>query len=175
METFFLGIDVGTGSARAGIFDEKGNLISSSSSIIKIDNPRAGFYQQSSNNIWTSVCTATREAIGKANERYGKESVCERLKGIGVDATCSLVLLKENLKPLPLSLDKLPKQHQDQKDDFNIIMWMDHRAEKEAGLLSASNHPVLETTGGTISPEMSVAKVAWMDRAPNDTIPEIYE
>lgn len=159
MENLFLGIDVGTGSARAGIFDGKGSLISSFSSRIKIDSPRAGFYEQSSNDIWKSVCTATREAIGKASEKYGKESVCERIKGIGIDATCSLVLLKENLEPLPLSLDK---QNQVQKDDFNIIMWMDHRAEKQADLLSASNHPVLETTGGTISPEMSVAKVAWI-------------
>jgi ribulose kinase len=39
---------------------------------------------------------------------------------------------------------------------------MDHRSLDDASILSASKHHILNTTGGSISPEMSLAKVIWL-------------
>ncbi|KAJ3045117.1 hypothetical protein HDV00_011842 [Rhizophlyctis rosea] len=43
-------------------------------------------------------------------------------------------------------------------------MWMDHRATKEAQLMTDSGHAVLRNTGGKISPEMSAAKILWLHK-----------
>jgi len=45
------------------------------------------------------------------------------IKGIGFDATCSLVVLDQNEDPLTIS----PTNDNNQ----NIILWMDHRALKQ--------------------------------------------
>ncbi|KAF3647526.1 hypothetical protein BC332_09891 [Capsicum chinense] len=41
----------------------------------------------------------------------------------------------------------------------NIIVWMDHRAVKQAERINASNSPVLQYFGGGVSPEMGPPKV----------------
>ncbi|KAM3245785.1 hypothetical protein P3L10_007552 [Capsicum annuum] len=40
----------------------------------------------------------------------------------------------------------------------NIIVWMDHRAVKQAERINASNSPVLQYFGGGVSPEMGPPK-----------------
>lgn len=41
----------------------------------------------------------------------------------------------------------------------NIIVWMDHRAVKQAEKINACNSPVLQYCGGALSPEMEPPKV----------------
>lgn len=41
----------------------------------------------------------------------------------------------------------------------NVIVWMDHRAVKQAERINSSNSPVLEYCGGAVSPEMQPPKV----------------
>ena len=41
----------------------------------------------------------------------------------------------------------------------NIIVWMDHRAVNQAERINASNSPVLQYCGGSVSPEMQAPKV----------------
>ena len=113
-KNYFIGIDVGTGSARAGIFNQTGRLISQSSHEIQIWKPKTDFVEQSSENIWEAVCNSVKQAMAESNLEP------EQIGGIGFDATCSLVVLGEGNKPLTVSPD--------QSDDQNIIVWMDHRA-----------------------------------------------
>jgi ribulose kinase len=44
----------------------------------------------------------------------------------------------------------------------NIIMWMDHRAEKQTKFINELNHPLLKFVGGKISVEMEVPKLLWL-------------
>ena len=44
----------------------------------------------------------------------------------------------------------------------NIIMWMDHRAEKEAARINSTGHSVLRYVGGTMSLEMQPPKLLWL-------------
>jgi len=147
---YFLGIDVGTGSARAGLFDKKGAMISSASHSIKIWKPEKDFVQQSSENIWQAVCATVKKALEKADVDP------EHVRGIGFDATCSLVLLDEENHPVSVYPDGV--------DEQNIIVWMDHRAKEEAKEINQKGHEVLKYVGGIISPEMQTPKLLWLKR-----------
>jgi len=147
---FFIGIDVGTGSARAGIFDAEGNMLSQASHPIKMWRPQTDFVQQSSNDIWKACVISVKEAVNKAGVSP------KDIKGIGFDATCSLVVLDDKDKPLTVSPDGDQNQ--------NIIVWMDHRAKGEASEINDTGHDVLRYVGGVISPEMQTPKLLWLKR-----------
>ncbi len=144
----YLGIDVGTGSARAGVFDGSGVMRACGTSPIESWRPQPDFVEQSSADIWRAVCSAVRQAVADAG---GK---ADQVRGIGFDATCSLVVLDQQDKPVTVS----PTE----RDDQNIIVWMDHRAIEQAERINAGGHDVLKFVGGTISPEMETPKLLWL-------------
>ncbi len=152
-QALYVGIDVGTGSARAGIFDARGKRLGMGVCPIQIFKPQEDFVEQSSEDIWracaNAVAQALREAqIGPADTR--------RIQGIGFDATCSLVLLDQDDRPVTAS----PSGN----DEQNIIVWMDHRAMDETAAINATRHDVLKYVGGTISPEMETPKLLWLKK-----------
>lgn len=142
-----IGVDVGTGSARAGVFSADGRLLASAKCDIRLwqDGLVA---EQSSADIWAAVCAALREAVAEAG--IDPASVA----GLGFDATCSLVVLGAGGRSLPVG------PHGDPGRD--IIVWMDHRATPQARRINATRHPVLDYVGGTISPEMETPKLLWL-------------
>ncbi|XP_025194131.1 FGGY carbohydrate kinase domain-containing protein isoform X2 [Melanaphis sacchari] len=143
---YFIGVDVGTGSVRAALVDNTGRILKKSTKIIQTWNPEENFYQQSSEDIWRSCCKVVREVT------EGVPS--EKVKGIGFDATCSLVVVDND--GLPLSVSKNGEREQ------NVILWMDHRAKKEADFINTTNHRVLKYVGGKISLEMETPKILWL-------------
>ena len=62
----YLGIDVGTASARAGIFDQSGRMLGSTGHAIQIMRPQAEFVEQSSEDIWQACCSAVRDVLPQA-------------------------------------------------------------------------------------------------------------
>ena len=60
-ETAFVGVDVGTGSARAALVSCNGKILGSHVVPIKIHNPKPEFYEQSSDDIWSAVCNAVQQ------------------------------------------------------------------------------------------------------------------
>lgn len=144
----FLGIDVGTGSARAGLFTKDGVMLSSASHVIGMWKPRPDFVEQSSDDIWDACCRGVRESLARAGARP------EQVKGVGFDATCSLVALDSRDRPVSLS----PTGREEQ----NVMVWMDHRAITQAERINRTKHPVLRYVGGVISPEMQTPKLLWL-------------
>jgi ribulose kinase len=112
--SLFIGIDVGTGSARAGVFDARGRMLGSGANPLRIWRPAADFVEQSSDNIWQACARAVRSAMREAG------AAPAQIGGIGFDATCSLVALDASDKPVSVSPSGRPGQ--------NVIVWMDHRA-----------------------------------------------
>lgn len=51
-EIFFIGVDVGSGSVRAALVDDKGHVLNASVKEIKTWKPKIDYYEQSSNDIW---------------------------------------------------------------------------------------------------------------------------
>ncbi|MCR9148881.1 MAG: FGGY-family carbohydrate kinase [Rhodobacteraceae bacterium] len=148
MAYHFLGIDVGTGSARAGVFDGDGRLAGVASRPITLFREAGEIFEQSSDEIWAAVCAASREALAAAGLGAGD------IAGMGVDATCSLVVLGPGGQPLAVGPSEDPAR--------NIIVWMDHRATDQANRINAAGHPVLDYVGGRISPEMETPKLLWL-------------
>jgi FGGY-family pentulose kinase len=145
---YFLGVDVGTGSARAGIFDASGVMLGSYSETIAIFRPAEDFVEQSSQDIWRACGVAIRGALAMAG------LAAERIAGIAFDATCSLVALAKDDSPISVS----PTGQSEQ----NVIVWMDHRAIEQAAAINQIKHEVLRYVGGSISPEMETPKLLWL-------------
>ncbi|WP_395063112.1 FGGY-family carbohydrate kinase [Paraburkholderia silvatlantica] len=143
-----VGVDVGTGSARAGIFDSAGRMVASAKHDITMFHESGAIVEQSSTQIWNAVCHAVKEALAQA------AIAPERIAGIGFDATCSLVVLGEGGTPLPVGPSEVAER--------DIIVWMDHRAVEQAGRINATGHDVLRFVGGKISPEMETPKLLWL-------------
>ena len=59
----FLGIDVGTASVRAALFDGKGRRLGFASSAIQIFRPEEDFVEQSSDDIWRACGKAVAGAL----------------------------------------------------------------------------------------------------------------
>ncbi len=144
----YLGVDVGTGSARAALFDAKGRLQGLGVQPIIIWRPQTDFVEQSSDDIWESCCAAVKQALAAASAR------AEQIRGIGFDATCSLVALDAQDRPVTVS----PTE----RDEQNVVVWMDHRAIAQADRINETKHGVLEYVGGVISPEMQSPKLLWL-------------
>jgi len=147
-ERAYLGIDVGTGSARAGVFDARGKLLGSGSRAIQMLRPAEDHVEQSSADIWQACAAAVRAALAEARIQPAA------IGGIGFDATCSLVLLDAADQPVTVSSSG--------KDSWNVIVWMDHRAIDQARRINAGGHSVLRYVGGVISPEMQTPKLLWL-------------
>ena len=147
---YFLGVDVGTGSARAGVFDEAGTLHGSATQAIELFRPAEDFVEQSSDDIWRACGTAIRGALAQSGVRP------EQVAGLAFDATCSLVALASDDSPVTVSPTGRAEQ--------NVIVWMDHRAVAEAEAINQTGHEVLRYVGGSISPEMETPKLLWLKR-----------
>ena len=142
-----IGVDVGTGSARAGIFDLAGRRLAAASRPIRMWKPEADWAEQSSDDIWTAVCAAVREAMEACAER-------PEVVGIGFDATCSLVVLDAAGRPVTVDPEG--------DDARNVIVWMDHRAIDQTDRINAGGYEVLRYVGGRLSPEMQTPKLLWL-------------
>ncbi len=145
---FYVGIDVGTGSARAGIFDARGVLAGAGVCEIQMGRPVEDHVEQSSDDIWRACGVAVRAALAEA------ELAPAAIRGIGFDATCSLVLLDVEDRPVTISSTS--------SDRWNVIVWMDHRAIEQAQRINATEHRVLAYVGSVISPEMETPKLLWL-------------
>lgn len=53
---YYVGVDVGTGSARAALVSSTGKILKMTTCPLEIFHPAPNFYEQSSDNIWSAVC-----------------------------------------------------------------------------------------------------------------------
>src|SRR3984893_12902270 len=150
MRQAFIGVDVGTSSAHAGVFDETGALLATARHPITVWHEAGNVVEQSSSDIWAACGASVRAAMAEA------ALPPSAVKGVGFDATCSLVVLDSAGGPLTVSASG------DQQR--NVIVWMDHRATAEARLVNDTRDDVLRYVGGSISPEMEIPKLLWLKR-----------
>ncbi|KAI1772951.1 FGGY-family pentulose kinase [Hypoxylon cercidicola] len=146
-----IGVDVGTGSARALIIDENGKSIASAFKDIDEWQPQPGIHEQSVSQIWNSVCYAVKEALSQSGIQP------ESVRSIAFAATCSLALFTHDTnEPVAAS----GRESADQ--DHNVILWMDQRAKLEAEAINKTQHELLKYFGGSISVLMELPKILWL-------------
>jgi len=149
-DVYYVGVDVGTGSARACIIDTNGIILGLAERPITRHELKPNFITQSSTEIWNAICfcvkTCLRDSGVDPSEVYG----------IGFDATCSLVAISESTdKPVGVGPDFMD-------DKENIILWMDHRAQEETDAINATGDVCLKYVGGQMSIEMELPKIKWL-------------
>ena len=147
-DCYFVGVDVGTGSARAGVFDEAGTLRGAAKQAIATWYEPGDIVEQSSDDIWRAVATAVRGAVSDSGLPPAA------IAGLGFAATCSLVVVDQRGRPLAVGPSEDPAR--------NIIVWMDHRALDQARRINLTGESVLRYVGGVISPEMETPKLLWL-------------
>jgi len=140
---YYIGIDVGTGSARAALVRADGTVLATASQDTRTwrDPTDHRIFEQSTPDVWKSICGAVRQVIAKSNVPP------KQVKGIGFDATCSLAVTSWEGEPITVTRG----EQLGEIGERNIILWVDHRAEKEADLINATGSSVLDYVGGAIS------------------------
>ncbi|KAL2264140.1 hypothetical protein VTK26DRAFT_1661 [Humicola hyalothermophila] len=168
-QNHYIGVDVGTGSARACIIDASGEIKALASENIRLWQPAAGYggthyahYEQSTTDIWNAICICVRKVVA--------ESKVDPLtiKGIGFDATCSLAVFTHDTdEPVPVTGPDFTNDG----NDRNVILWLDHRPVDETEKINNTKHNLLRYVGGTMSVEMEIPKVLWLK---NHMPPELF-
>jgi FGGY-family pentulose kinase len=155
MGELLVAVDVGTGSARAGVLSSAGQLLGRADHPIDMRRPSARQAEHDSGQIWRAVGIAVRGAMAAAGARP------EAVAGIGFDATCSLVVRAGDGSPLPVARDAEAR--------WDTMVWLDHRALAEAAECTATGDVALDALGGVMSPEMQLPKLMWLKRHRPDT------
>ncbi|WEK05088.1 MAG: FGGY-family carbohydrate kinase [Candidatus Devosia phytovorans] len=145
-----MAVDVGTGSARAGVLTAEGKLLARAEHAIAMNRTDANHAEHNSEQIWQATCAAIRQAMTEAKARP------EQVAGLSFDATCSLVVRDVQGQPVTVSTNG--------EDRWDTIVWLDHRALDETDEANSTGHEVLNYAGGVMSPEMEVPKLMWLKR-----------
>src|ERR1700722_4202990 len=144
----FLGLDIGTQSVRAALFDESGACRGFGVAPLDTFHPQPAWAEQDANQWWTAARAALPEAWARAAARP------EDVAGIGLDCTACTVIA--------CGLDGTPLRRP--------LLWMDQRAYREAEEISATKDPILRWVSGVLSPEWMLPKALWLKRHE----PEVY-
>ena len=143
MSAAFMGIDLGTGGCRVGLFDDEGTPLAFHDTPVASLYPRPSWVEQDVDEWWAALRSSVRGALDASG-------VSPRdIAGIGYDATsATLVALDGENRPLR-----------------NAIMWSDVRAREQARRASAIDHWARLYNGGggdDASAEWFVFKAMWM-------------
>ena len=149
---YVIGVDGGTESIRAGVFDLSGNPLAFASVTYPTNFPIPGWAEQNPEDWWNALGGAVRRAVIDAN--VGKQEIL----GICLDTTCcSVVALDGAGNPLRPAL-----------------IWMDMRSAPQTEQVLATADPALQVNsngGGPVSAEWMIPKSLWIQQEE----PEIFE
>lgn len=143
MTQVYMGIDLGTGGCRVGLFDDRGRPLAFHNTPVTAIHPHPSWVEQDVDEWWQALVASTRAALA----RSGIDPA--QIAGIGFDATsATLVALDGAGKPLR-----------------NAIMWADVRASEQAGRASEIDHWARLYNGEGKDPasaEWFVFKAMWL-------------
>ena len=138
---YTMGIDIGTGGVRVGLFTMAGEAVAFSTSEVRSYLPGPAMTEQEPQDWWKALVESTHEALRKSG--IAAEEIC----GAGISTTVSTLLM----------LDK------DMEVIRPALMWCDVRATEQAELIAATGDPVLKYNGyGKVSAEWGLPKMLWL-------------
>ncbi|MDT8857544.1 FGGY-family carbohydrate kinase [Paracoccaceae bacterium Fryx2] len=143
--SYVIGIDGGTESLRAHVFDLSGRSRGSGKGAYATAFPEPGQAEQAPDDWWHAAGIAVREAMAASGVAPGQ------IAAIACDTTsCTVVALDDEGRPLRPAL-----------------LWMDVRAHREADAVAACGDPALRVNGAgarPVSPEWMIPKALWIAR-----------
>jgi len=147
---YIIGMDIGTTSTKAVLYDLKGNVIDHTSHSYELYRDATGMAEQEPEEILEAVTLGLRKVIHSINWQKDK------LKAVSFSsANQSLIALDENYQPLT-----------------RIITWGDTRAAAAAEKIKESDkgQELYERTGTPIHPMSLLCKISWL----KEDVPEVY-
>lgn len=137
------GVDGGTESIRAGVFDLSGTPLSFSSAAYPTAYPAPGWAEQNPGDWWAGLGTAVRQALESAGVQPSE------VAAISIDTTCCTVVALDEagaaLRP--------------------ALLWMDMRSAAQAAKVAACGDEALAVNSGgkgPVSAEWMVPKALWL-------------
>ena len=140
-----IGVDGGTESLRAGVYDETGRCLATASQPYQTHFTAGARAEQDPEEWWRALGSAVREAVSRSGVAP------EAVQALAVDTTCCSVV----------ALDGQGRAVRP------AIIWMDVRADKEAADVLATGDEALAVNGageGPVSAEWMVPKALWLKR-----------
>ena len=151
-KNYLIGVDGGTESIRAGVFDTKGNPLAYASMNYQTNFPYPGWAEQEPRDWWKALSVSVRKAVQESG------ITAEQVSAMSVDTTCcSVVALDDSGNPLRPAL-----------------IWMDVRSANQAEQVADCEDPALRVNSngkGPVSAEWMIPKALWLKQ--NE--PEIFE
>lgn len=142
---YVIGIDGGTESLRAHVFDLAGRSRGVGKGAYVTAFPEPGRAEQNPDDWWHAAGVAVREALAVSGVPP------EQISAIACDTTsCTVVALDAVGRPLR-----------------PCLLWMDVRAHREAAEVAGCGDPALRLNGGgagPVSPEWMIPKALWLKR-----------
>ena len=148
MKQYLLGIDQGTTSSRAMIFDLTGNFVSTAQQEFKQYYPEDGWVEHDPEEIWGSTFQTCQKAISQFN------ITSEQIAAIGISNQRETTILWDRKTGKPI---------------YNAIVWQDRRtaAYCEKMLTPTLQAMLQEKTGLLLDPYFSATKINWiLDHVP---------
>jgi FGGY-family pentulose kinase len=145
MAPCLIGVDGGTESLRAGVFDLRGRPLAFAAAPYATRFPHPGWAEQDPADWWAALGRAVRRAVAEAGVRPADVSA------MAVDTTCCSVV----------ALDAAGRALRP------ALIWMDVRAAAEACAVLESGDPALRVNGdghGPVSAEWLLPKALWLRR-----------
>jgi len=142
---YVIGIDGGTESLRAHVFDLSGRARGVGKCAYTTTFPEPGRAEQNPDDWWHAAGVAVREALAASGVS------ADQITALACDTTsCTVVALDADGKPLR-----------------PCLLWMDVRAHREAADVAGCGDPALRLNGngaGPVSPEWMIPKALWIKR-----------
>jgi ribulokinase len=142
---YVIGIDGGTESLRAHVFDLSGRARGVGKCAYTTAFPEPGRAEQNPDDWWHAAGVAVREALAASGVP------ADQITALACDTTsCTVVALDKAGKPLR-----------------PCLLWMDVRAHREAADVASCGDPALRLNGngaGPVSPEWMIPKALWIKR-----------
>lgn len=139
MLTYFIGADIGTGSAKAVAIDAKRNVLTMAQSFYPVISRRLGYAEQKPEAIWNAFAGCIKEVVAKS----GGAPVCISISS----AMHSIMAVDKNNEPL-----------------MNFLTWEDTRSDAIAEKLrnSVKGKSIYEATGTPIHSMSPLCKIRWI-------------
>lgn len=147
MQSYIIGVDIGTGSAKAVALDDSGNILASSQVHYSMLDMPAGFSEQNPETIWDAFVKCLKEII----------NILQRVPLAVSLSSCMHSLIVTDKNNLPIT---------------NLISWADTRSEKIAYEIRESENAetIYRETGTPIHSMSPLCKIIWL----RTQAPEIF-